>query len=84
MPSLHPTPVAPLSRDEQIEALLEHLRPKVEETLRRLVEQAVDVPEAEEFGAIEYDFRAAGLDLVNEVRQATLASRKKRGTSGAA
>jgi hypothetical protein len=52
----------------------------VEETLRRLVERAVDVPEAQEFGAIEFEFRDAGLNLANEVRQAALASRKKRGT----
>lgn len=69
------------SREEQIASLMEQLRPKVEETLRRLVERAVDVPEAEEFGAIEYEFRDAGLDLANDVRQATVASRKKRGTS---
>jgi hypothetical protein len=31
---------------------MDQLRPKVEETLRRLVERAVDVPEAEEFGAM--------------------------------
>jgi hypothetical protein len=62
---------------------MEQLRPKVEETLRRLVERAVDVPEAEEFGAIEYEFRDAGLNLANEVRQAAVVSRKKRGTSGA-
>lgn len=59
---------------------MEQLRPKVEETLRQMVERAVDVPEAEEFGAIEYEFRDAGLNLGNEVRQATLASRKKRAT----
>jgi hypothetical protein len=59
---------------------MEQLRPKVEETLRKLVERAVDVPEAEEFGAIEYEFRDAGLDLANEVRQAAVVSRKKRGT----
>ena len=69
------------SREEQIASLMDQLRPKVEETLRRLVERAVDVPEAEEFGAIEYEFRDAGLDLANDVRQATVASRKKRGTS---
>jgi hypothetical protein len=68
------------TREEQIASLIEQLRPKVEETLRRLVERAVDVPEAEEFGAIEYEFRDAGLDLANEVRQAAVASRKKRGT----
>jgi hypothetical protein len=73
-------PVAEATREERITALMEQLRPKVEQTLRRLVERAVDVPEAEEFGAIEYEFRDAGLDLANEVRQATVASRKKRGT----
>jgi hypothetical protein len=68
------------TREEQIASLMEQLRPKVEETLRKLVERAVDVPEAEEFGAIEYEFRDAGLNLANEVRQASVASRKKRGT----
>jgi len=52
----------------------------MEEALRRMVERAVDVPEHEEFGAIEYEFRDAGLNVANEVRQASLASRKKRGT----
>ena len=60
--------------------MMQQLRPKVEAALRHLVERAVDVPEAEEFGAIEYEFRDAGLDLANEVRQASLASRKKRAT----
>jgi hypothetical protein len=68
------------TREEQIESLMKQLRPKVEEALRKLVERAVDVPEAEEFGAIEYEFRDAGLGLANEVRQAAVASRKKRGT----
>ena len=78
------TPVACPTREERITALMEELRPKVEKALRQLVERAVDVPEAEEFGAIESEFRAAGLDLANNVRQAALAGRKKRGTSGAA
>ena len=72
------------TREEQIAALMEQLRPKIEATVRRLVERAIDVPEAEEFGAIEYEFRDAGLNMSNEVRQAAVASRKKRGTSGAA
>ena len=72
------------TREERIEALLKELRPKVEATVRRLVERAVDVPEAEEFGAIDFEFRDAGQELANEVRQASVASRKKRGTSGAA
>jgi len=70
----------PASRDERIEELMQQLRPKMEEALRRMVERAVDVPEHEEFGAIEYEFRDAGLNVANEVRQASLASRKKRGT----
>jgi hypothetical protein len=49
-----------------------------------LVERAVDVPEAEEFGPIDFEFRDAGQAMVNEVRQASVASRKKRGTLGAA
>jgi hypothetical protein len=68
------------TRDEQIEAIMQQLRPKVEEVVRKMVERAVDVPEHEEFGAIEYEFRDAGLNLANDVRQASLASRKKRGT----
>ena len=80
MPRQRPALDASATREEQIKALMDKLRPKVEETLRRLVERAVDVPEAEEFGAIEYEFRDAGLNLANEVRQATVASRKKRGT----
>lgn len=67
------------TREQRIEALLQELRPKVEATVRRLVERAVDVPEAEEFGAIDFEFRDAGQQLVNEVRQASVASRKKRG-----
>ena len=80
MPRLGSAPVAAPTREEQITSLMEQLRPRVEETLRRLVQRAVDVPEAEEFGAIEYEFRDEGLNLANEVRQAAMVSRKKRGT----
>ena len=69
------------SREQRIEALMKELAPKIEATVRQLVERAVNVPEAEEFGAIDYEFRDAGLKLANEVRQASVASRKKRGTS---
>jgi hypothetical protein len=44
----------------------------------------VDVPEAEEFGAIDFEFRDAGQKLANDIRQASVASREKRGTSDAA
>jgi hypothetical protein len=72
------------SREERIEAIMQQLRPKLEQIARRMVERAVDVPEAEEFGAIDNEFRDAGQEVANEVRQAGIASRKKRGTSGAA
>jgi len=73
-PAVHET------REQRIEAIMEQLRPKIEATVRQMVERAVDVPEAEEFGAIDFEFRDAGLKLTNEVRQASLASRKKRAT----
>lgn len=69
------------TREQRIEAILLQLRPKIDATVRQLVERAVDVPEAEEFGAIDYEFRDAALQLANEVRQASVASRKKRATS---
>jgi hypothetical protein len=80
MPRASKEDVAVGTREERIEELMQQLRPKVEEAVRKMVERGVDVPEHEEFGAIEYEFRDAGLDLANDVRQATLASRKKRGT----
>ena len=72
------------TREQRIEAIMEELRPRIEAKVRQLVERAVDVPEAEEFGAIDLEFRDAGQQLVSEVRQASVVSRKKRGTSGAA
>ena len=69
------------TREQRIEAIMKELRPQVEATVRQMVERAVDVSEAEEFGAIDFEFRDAGLKLTNEVRQASVASRKKRGTS---
>lgn len=68
------------TREARIEAIVNQLRPKIEATVRRLVERAVDVPEAEEFGPIDFEFRDAGQELANEIRQASVASRKKRGT----
>ncbi|QEG29543.1 hypothetical protein GobsT_43390 [Gemmata obscuriglobus] len=58
------------SREERIEAVVEQLRPQIEQVVRQMVERAVDVPEAEEFGAIDTEFRDAGQNLVTDVRQA--------------
>ncbi len=67
------------TREQRIEAIMKELRPKIDEEVRKMVERAVDVPEAEEFGAIDFEFRDAGQKLANDVRQASVASRKKRG-----
>lgn len=76
-----PRPSSPTqTREERIETIMQQLRPSIEKTVRELVERAVDVPEAEEFGAIDFEFRDAGQKLVSEVRQASAASRKKRAT----
>jgi hypothetical protein len=72
--------IADETRAERIESIMKELRPKVEAAVRKMVERAVDVPEAEEFGAIDFEFRDAGQQLANEVRQASVVSRKKRGT----
>jgi hypothetical protein len=48
------------TREQRIEAIMKELRPKIEEKVRKMVERAVDVPEAEEFGAIDFEFRDAG------------------------
>ena len=68
------------TREQRIEAIMNQLRPHIEQTVRHMVERAVDVPEAQEFGAIDFEFRDAGLHLANEVRRASVASRKKRAT----
>src|SRR5205823_5759806 len=66
------------TREQRIEALLKELRPKVDAAVRQLVEHVVHGPEAQAFGAIDFEFRDAGLLLANEVRQASVARRKKR------
>lgn len=74
------SPIVSETREQRIEAIMKELRPKIDAAVRQMVERAVDVPEAEEFGAIDFEFRDAGLQMANELRQASVASRKKRGT----
>ena len=80
MSTLSPSAAVNQTREQRIEAIMTQLRPQIEQTVRHMVERAVDVPEAQEFGAIDVEFRDAGLQLANEVRQASLASRKNRAT----
>ena len=83
---MNPSPASSAvgSRQARLESLMDQWRPRVEGAVRRMVERAVDVPEAQEFGAIDFESRDAGLELATEVRQAAAASLKKRGASGAA
>jgi hypothetical protein len=80
MSTYSPSAAANQTRQQRIEDIMNQLRPTIEQTVRHMVERAVDVPEAQEFGAIDFEFRDAGQQLANEVRQASLASRKKRAT----
>lgn len=80
MSSHPPSDATHQTREQRIEAIMKQLRPKIEQTVRQMVERAVDVPEAQEFGTIDYEFRDAGQKMANDVRQASLASRKKRAT----
>ncbi len=75
-----PSAALPETREQRIEAIMKQLLPKIEQAVRQMVERAVDVPQAQEFGTIDFEFRDAGQKLANEVRQASLASRKKRAT----
>lgn len=68
------------TREQRIETIMKEIQPKLEQMARKMVERAVDVPEAEEFGAIDYEFRDAGQLMAKEIRQASVVSRKKRGT----
>jgi hypothetical protein len=57
------------SREERIEAIMQQLRPGIEQLGRQMVERAVDVPEAEEFGAIDAEFRQ---DTIREQATASI------------
>jgi hypothetical protein len=80
MATTSPSAAVHETRQQRIDAIMNQLRPTIEQTVRQMVERAIDVPEAQEFGAIDFEFRDAGQQLANEVRQASLASRKKRAT----
>lgn len=74
-----PTDMEP-TREQRVAEIMKEIQPKLEQLARQLVERAIDVPEAEEFGAIDFEFRDAGQQMANEIRQASVARRKKRAT----
>jgi hypothetical protein len=74
-------PVDPaVERQERIDAVMNELRPKLDAMLQKMVETIVDKPEREELGAVEFELRDMGRDLVSTVQETGLKSRKKRGT----
>jgi hypothetical protein len=75
------SPVDPaVERQERIDAVMSELRPKLDAMLHQMVETIVDKPEAEELGAVEFELRDLGRDLIATVQETGLKSRKKRGT----
>ena len=74
-------PVDPdIERQQRIDAVMNELRPKLDAMLQKMVETIVDKPEAEELGAVEFELRDMGRDLLATVQETGLKSRKKRGT----
>ena len=74
-------PVDPANeRQERIDAVMNELRPKLDALLQKMVETIVDKPEAEELGAVEFELRDMGRDMIATVQETGLASREKRGT----
>lgn len=67
-------------RDQRVEAVMKELAPKIEEVVRQMVENVVSKPEKEELGAVEYELRDSSHQLAALVQEASMASRKKRGT----
>ncbi len=74
-------PVDPaVERQERIDSVMNELRPKLDAMLKKMVETVVDKPEREELGAVEFELRDMGRDLLATVQETGLKSRKKRGT----
>src|SRR5262249_9396084 len=65
------------TREQRLDAILKERRPKIDATVRQRVGRAVDLAEAEEFGAMDFESRVAGLKWATAGRQASLASPKK-------
>jgi hypothetical protein len=67
-------------RETRIQAMIEHLRPDADVTLRRMAEQLVDLAEDQAFGQIELTLRDLVHDLAASSHQTALQVSKKRGT----
>lgn len=74
------TPTAD-DRAARVQQLMERLRPAAEDSLRRMAERLVDLPEEQAFGQVEYDLRDLAHELAATSHQAGLQVGKKRGTT---
>ena len=84
-----PQPPSPPSataddRETRVRALMDQLRPQVEQAVRQMAESLVDSPDAQLFGDLEFALRDQAHDLAAAAHQTGLHSRKKGGTRAAA
>ena len=71
-------------REMRRQQLRAALRPEADALLERVVEELVDLPDAQAFGAIEYTLRDCSHAFAAHAHQAGLQAGKKRGTKGPA
>jgi hypothetical protein len=79
-----PQPPSPPSataddRETRARALMDQLRPRVEQAVRRMAESLVDSSDAQLFGDLEFALRDQAHDLAAAAHQTGLHGRKKRG-----
>jgi len=84
-----PQPPSPPSataddRETRVRALLDRLRPHVEQAVRRMAESLIDSPDAQLFGDLELALRDQAHDLAAAAHQTGLQGRKKGGTRAVA
>lgn len=84
-----PQPPSPPSaiaddRETRVRALLDQLRPHVEQAARRMAESLIDCPDAQLFGELEFALRDQAHDLAAAAHQTGPHGRKKGGTKVAA
>ena len=71
-------------RETRVRALLEQLRPHLEQAARRMAESLVDCPDRQLFGELEFALRDQAHDLAAAAHQTGLQGRKKGGTRAVA
>jgi hypothetical protein len=68
-------------REQRRQLILEALRHEAEDTLTRLADELVDLPDDKIFGPLEYTLRDIAHEFISRAHQAGIDAGKKRGTS---